>query len=161
MTLQEIKELIQAANESGIAELEVQRGDNRVRIRRSFGSTPETYSVPTYSPAPGALAPMMMAPESVAAGAASSAPLSASSDPNTVTVKSPIVGTYYESPSPESPTFVRVGEVVKAGQTLCIIEAMKLMNEIPCETAGTVVAKLVQNGQPVEYGEALFTILPA
>ena len=157
MTLQEIKELIQAANESGIAELEVQRGDNRVRIRRSFGST-ETYAIPQAAASPGALASMM---ETAAQPVAAGAQLNAAADPTGQTVKSPIVGTYYDSPSPDSASFVRVGDVVKPGQVLCIIESMKLMNEIECEMAGTVVAKLVQNGHPVEYGEALFTIRPA
>ena len=79
-------------------------------------------------------------------------------DPNLVLVKSPIVGTFYESPSPGAPPFVRVGERVQAGKVLCIIESMKLMNEIEAETAGILESKLVQNGQPVEYGEALFAI---
>ena len=155
MTLSEIKELIQAANESGIAELEVQRGDNRVRIRRSFGSTTETYAAPS---AP--LAESGPRVESVATAAASPL-LNAAADPLAQTVKSPIVGTYYESASPDSAPFIRVGDLVKPGQVLCIIESMKLMNEIECEMVGTVVAKLVQNGHPVEYGEALFTIRPA
>ena len=153
MTLQEIKELIQAANDSGIAELEVQRGDNRVRIRRGFSAPTETYTIPAAAPA--------SAPPIEAAAAPSPSPLSAAADPTAQTVKSPIVGTYYESPSPDSPAFVRVGDIVKPGQVLCIIESMKLMNEIECELAGTVVAKLVQSGHPVEYGEALFTIRPA
>ncbi len=75
-------------------------------------------------------------------------------------VKSPIVGTYYDSPSPDAPPFVRVGDSVEPGQVLCIIESMKLMNEIEAETAGTIAAKLVENGRPVEYGEALFSIRP-
>ena len=75
-------------------------------------------------------------------------------------MKSPIVGTFYEASSPEGPPFVQVGDFVEVGQTLCIVEAMKLMNEIPAEVAGTVVAKLVENGRPVEYGEALFAIQP-
>lgn len=82
-------------------------------------------------------------------------------DPNLQLVKAPIVGTFYESPKPGSPSFVKVGDTVQPGQILCIIESMKLMNEIECESAGVVVAKLVENGRPVEYGEALFSIRPA
>ena len=81
-------------------------------------------------------------------------------DPSLVAVKSPIVGTFYESPSPASPAFVKIGDKVQVGQVLCIIESMKLMNEIEAETAGTIVSKLVANAQPVEYGEALFTLRP-
>ncbi|MCL6546380.1 MAG: acetyl-CoA carboxylase biotin carboxyl carrier protein, partial [Bryobacteraceae bacterium] len=81
-------------------------------------------------------------------------------DPNLVAVKSPIVGTFYEAPSPGAPPFVQVGDRVQVGQVLCIIESMKLMNEIEAEVAGTIVSKLVANAQPVEYGETLFTIRP-
>jgi len=79
---------------------------------------------------------------------------------NLLTVKSPIVGTYYDAPSPSAPPFVKPGDIVQPGQVLCIIESMKLMNEIEAEVAGTIVAKLVENGRPVEYGEALFTVRP-
>ena len=82
------------------------------------------------------------------------------SDPSLITIKSPIVGTFYESPSPGSPNFVKLGDTVRPGDVLCIIESMKLMNEIEAEIAGTVVTKFVNNAQPVEYGEALFAIRP-
>jgi len=156
MTIEEIKELIQVVNESGIAELEVARGDNRVRIRRSNPVQTQEYILPqaqmaaptgqqlSYASAPAAVPP--------------SAPVV---DDKTVHVKSPIVGTYYDSPSPGTPTFVKVGDRVSAGQVLCIIESMKLMNEIESEVSGVVAAKLVDNGKPVEYGEALFAITPA
>ena len=85
-------------------------------------------------------------------------PAERAADPNVILVKSPIVGTFYEAPSPDSPPFVRVGERVQPGRVLCIIESMKLMNEIEAETSGIVESKLVLNGQPVEYGEALFAI---
>jgi acetyl-CoA carboxylase biotin carboxyl carrier protein len=153
MTVDEIRELIHLASETGIAELEVQRGDNRVRIRRdSFTPTQEVmaasqHNAPTPSPA------MPAAPEPGRDRAEKPAP-----DPNLVLVKSPIVGTFYESPSPDSPPFVRVGERVQPGKVLCIIESMKLMNEIEAETSGVVESKLVMNGQPVEYGEALFAV---
>jgi len=154
MSNDEIKELIQLVTQSGIAELEVQRGDARVRIRR----TPEQQSY------------VMAAPMAAAAPAAivetgQPAPSAPSQPPppppaNEHIVKSPIVGTYYDAPKPGDPVFVKVGDVVEAGQVLCIIESMKLMNEIESEMAGTVVAKLMENGRPVEYGEALFAIRP-
>ncbi len=160
MTVDEIRELIALASETGIAELEVQRGDNRVRIRRAAFAAPQeiVLTPPAYAasmPAPaaaphaGALAPAAEAPKEKEVKA---------SDPNLVLVKSPIVGTFYESPSPDAPPFVRPGERVQPGKVLCIIESMKLMNEIEAETAGILESKLVMNGQPVEYGEALFAI---
>ena len=167
MTVDEIRELINLAAETGIAELEVQRGDDRVRIRRApFAATQEI----TFAPHPvAAIIPQATA---FAAGSSAAAPGAATAerlpekpaekpvDPNVSLVKSPIVGTFYEGPSPGAPPFVRVGERVQPGKVLCIIESMKLMNEIEAEVAGTVAAKLVENGRPVEYGEALFAILP-
>ena len=149
MTVEEIRELINLAAETGIAELEVQRGENRVRIRRSASAgTQEIVLPPTYAPAPAA-APTPTPHE---------APREKPADPNLVLVKSPIVGTFYESPSPGAAAFVRVGERVQPGKVLCIIESMKLMNEIEAETSGIVESRLVMNGQPVEYGEAMFAI---
>ncbi|HUB77571.1 MAG TPA: acetyl-CoA carboxylase biotin carboxyl carrier protein [Bryobacteraceae bacterium] len=158
MTVDEIRELINLTAETGIAELEVQRGENRVRIRRaSFAAPPEIVVA-----APGYSAPVAPAPATPAAAAGSAptheAPKEKPADPNLVLVKSPIVGTFYESASPGAAPFVRVGERVQPGKVLCIIESMKLMNEIESETSGIVESKLVMNGQPVEYGEALFAI---
>jgi len=150
MSNDEIRELIRLVVESGIAELELQRGEDRVRIRRTLD--------PISTPAPvAASAPPTVEtpPSSVAQPAAPSAP-----QPNEQIVKSPIVGTYYDAPKPGDPPFVKVGDTVEPGQVLCIIESMKLMNEIESEIAGTVAAKLVENGKPVEYGEALFSIRP-
>lgn len=155
MTIDEIRELIQLVSETGVAELEVQRGENRVRIRRSFGTDVFEAVVPAqpHAPRPGftppAPAPGKPEPQSEAAV-----------EKELVTVKSPIVGTFYECAAPGTPPFVRVGETVQPGKVLCIIESMKLMNEIEAEIAGVVVSKLVPNGQPVEYGEALFAIRP-
>jgi len=161
MTVDEIRELIVLASETGIAELEVQRGDNRVRIRRaSFAPVQEVMLAPQGMPA-------MAAPGMQSAGALGAAPAQEAGkdkggekppDPGLVLVKSPIVGTFYEGPSPGAPPFVRVGERVQPGKVLCIIESMKLMNEIEAETSGIVESKLVMNGQPVEYGEALFAV---
>jgi acetyl-CoA carboxylase biotin carboxyl carrier protein len=153
MNIDEIRELIQLVSETGVAELEVQRGDNRVRIRQSFGTetgivlTPRN---PAAEAAPAAPAPALKA----------ETPPPASTDPQLFYAKSPIVGTFYEAASPETPPFVRIGEHVTPGKVLCIIESMKLMNEIEADVAGIIESKLVQNGQPVEYGEALFGIRP-
>ena len=152
MTIEEIRELISIVNESGVAELEVQRGDNRVRIRRTHFREPKAgqNSLESHGAAP------------LAASAATPAAASTLAAPaeNEHLVKSPIVGTFYEASSPDSPPFVRIGETVQPGAVLCIIESMKLMNEIEAEVAGVVMSKLVSNGQPVEYGEALFGIRP-
>ncbi len=149
MTIEEIRELIQLVTDTGVAELEVQRGENRVRIRRSFGSEGT---------------PLYQAPAAFPAGAPPSSPApqaeTPTQGPQLVFAKSPIVGTFYEAVSPESPPFVKIGEQVTPGTVLCIIESMKLMNEIEAEVAGVIETKLVQNGQPVEYGEALFGIRP-
>jgi acetyl-CoA carboxylase biotin carboxyl carrier protein len=155
VTVDEIRELINLAAETGIAELEVQRGENRVRIRRASFATPQEFVVthPGYASAP----PVAPAAPPVPA-ATHEAPKEKPADPNLVLVKSPIVGTFYESASPGAPPFVRVGEKVQPGKVLCIIESMKLMNEIEAETSGILESKLVMNGQPVEYGEALFAV---
>jgi acetyl-CoA carboxylase biotin carboxyl carrier protein len=151
MDLRKIKTLIDLVQESGIAELEITEGEEKVRISRHgsavaapqyIHSAPAQFSVPT---APAA------AP---AAAAAAPAP----AEPTGHTLKSPMVGTFYRSPSPGTAAFIEVGAVVTKGQTLCIIEAMKLLNEIESDAAGVVKAILVENGQPVEYGQPLFII---
>jgi acetyl-CoA carboxylase biotin carboxyl carrier protein len=164
VTVDEIRELINLASETGIAELEVQRGENRVRIRRATFPAPQEIvvapgyaTVPAAAPAVAAPIPAVSAPAPVAGGS-HEAPKDKPADAGLVLVKSPIVGTFYESGSPGSAPFVRVGERVQPGKVLCIIESMKLMNEIECETAGVIESKLVMNGQPVEYGEALFAV---
>ncbi|MCC6860138.1 MAG: acetyl-CoA carboxylase biotin carboxyl carrier protein [Bryobacterales bacterium] len=168
MTLEEIRELIKVVTETAIAELEVQRGDNRVRIRRvAENRTPEVIyaapagvapaSIPT--PPPTAPAPAS-SPASRAGEATPEKAAEGLLDPNLTLVKSPIVGTFYEAPAPGAQPFVQVGDTVQPGKVLCIIESMKLMNEIEAEVAGLIVSKLVVNGQAVEYGEALFAIKP-
>ncbi|MEQ1945768.1 MAG: acetyl-CoA carboxylase biotin carboxyl carrier protein [Bryobacteraceae bacterium] len=150
MTNEEIKELMAIFNESNVAEMEVQRGENRLRLRRAIlgqdmvvGAAPAVAAAPAQAPAPAVYA----APVKPAAA-----------DPNETIVKSPIVGTFYESPAPGTASFVKVGDRVEPGQVLCIIESMKLMNEIEAEVGGVVTGRLVENGRPVEYGEALFSI---
>ncbi len=156
MTIEQIRELIQVVTETGVAELEVQRGDDRVRIVRASSAGFQHVVVPGLTaPAVASAAPAAGVPGVSVSTAASETP---EVDPNLVAVKSPIVGTFYEAPAPGAPPFVQVGDTVKAGQVLCIIESMKLMNEIEAEVAGVIVSKLVKNAQPVEYGEALFTI---
>jgi acetyl-CoA carboxylase biotin carboxyl carrier protein len=160
MTIEEIKELLRIFNESGVAELELQRGENRLRIRR--GGSGLELTMPVAMPAAAAAVPAApAAPAAVAAPAPAPAPVTPppAAEDGTL-VKSPIVGTFYEAPSPGAPPFVKVGDAVEKGQVLCIIESMKLMNEIESEVAGTIVARLVENGRPVEYGEALFRVRP-
>lgn len=152
MTIDEIKELIRVLQETGIAELEVQRGENRVRIRSNAQALAHEIVVPNST-----------SPASARAAAEPQPALDGKPEiveENGTVVKSPIVGTFYDAPSPGSAPFVKVGDQIEPGKVLCIIESMKLMNEIEAEIAGTVVAKLVENGKPVEYGESLFTIRP-
>jgi acetyl-CoA carboxylase biotin carboxyl carrier protein len=160
MTLDEIRELIALVNETGIAELELQRGDNRLRVRRSFGSETQTYApVTMQSGVSQTSAPQPVAGAGSVPAAQHFTPApTPPPDPKIQYVKSPIVGTFYESPSPDASPFVRIGETVQPGKVLCIIESMKLMNEIEAEFAGVVESRLVTSGSPVEYGEALFGI---
>ena len=154
MTIDEIKELLDLFNQSGVGELEIERDGVRIRIRKA-GQAPDYLVSPV---SPGAAQPQetTVPAESAPVTATAAAP----ADSGQVLVKSPIVGTYYDAPSPGSAPFVNVGDTVEQGQVLCIIESMKLMNEIEAETGGVVAAKLVENGRPVEYGEALFSIRP-
>ncbi len=145
MDLRKLKKLIDLVQESGISELEVTEGEEKVKIVKSGGSG-VTYAAPAPGPAP--------APPAVATPAAAVAPAEISGH----LVKSPMVGTFYRSPSPGSKPFVEVGDTVKSGDTICIIEAMKLLNEIECDKDGVIKAILVDNGQPVEYGEPLVVI---
>jgi len=153
MNQKELKELIEFLIEKNIAEFELERGDVKVRIKR--GTLVEVQSPAAAAIQPGA-APMVAS--SVAAPLAAPAP--APAEEALHIVKSPIVGTFYESPSPGAPPFVKPGEAVESGQILCIIEAMKLMNEIEADVSGEVVKRLVANGQPIEYGQPLFSIRP-
>jgi acetyl-CoA carboxylase biotin carboxyl carrier protein len=152
MDLRKLKKLIDLVQESGIAELEVTEGEEKVRIRS--GSAPEVWT--TTAPGVATSQPMPM-PVPGAAGAPTAEP-APPEEPAGHVVKSPMVGTFYRAGSPGSKPFAEVGDEVKAGQTICIIEAMKLMNEIECDKDGVVKAILVENGQPVEYGEPLFVI---
>ncbi|MGH9613863.1 MAG: acetyl-CoA carboxylase biotin carboxyl carrier protein [Bryobacteraceae bacterium] len=159
MTNEEIKELIQIFTDSGLGEMEVQRGENRLRMRRSLGVNTEMLIPQVISPILSQAAPpATTAPLHPAAAAPASKEIPPGPEP--VLVKAPIVGTYYDAPAPGSPTFVKVGDAVEPGQVLCIIESMKLMNEIESDIAGTIVSKFLENGKAVEYGESLFAIEP-
>ena len=153
MDLRKLKKLIDLVQESGIAELEITEGEEKVRIVKQgpAQAAPAAAPPPNHAPA-AAVAPIAPVAPVVAAQDPAEAP------PEGHAVKSPMVGTFYRTPSPDAKAFVEVGQSVKEGQTICIIEAMKLMNEIECDKAGTVKAILVENGQPVEYGQPLIII---
>ncbi len=148
MDLRKLKKLIDLVQESGIGEIEITEGEEKVRISRQVAGPPMMFAAPGMQPmalpgaAPAALPPAEAPPP----------------EPKGHALKSPMVGTFYRAPSPGAPAFVEVGQAVSKGQTLCIIEAMKLLNEIEADVSGTVKAILVENGQPVEYGQALFLI---
>ncbi|EMU2179294.1 acetyl-CoA carboxylase biotin carboxyl carrier protein [Neisseria gonorrhoeae] len=152
MDLRKLKKLIDLVEESGIAEIEVTEGEQKVRITRTIAAA----AAPVYAaPVPAAAPAVTPATAPVAASAPAAAPAARDlSDAQ----KSPMVGTFYRAPGPNAAAFVEVGQQVKAGDTLCIIEAMKLMNEIEAEKSGTVKEILVENGTPVEFGEPLFII---
>src|SRR5215470_16314655 len=167
MNQKELKELIDFLIERDISEFELERGDVKVRIKRGADSATHVVStVPAYAPIPVPVAPAVTAPHAAALPvppaqpSVSAAPAAAAEEDGLHVVKSPIVGTFYESPAPGSPPFVKPGDQVEAGQVLCIIEAMKLMNEIESDVAGEVVKRVANNGAAVEYGQALFAIRP-
>lgn len=149
MDLRKLKKLIDLVEESGISELELTEDGEKVRISRNFTSAPvQQYAPVQYS------TPQFAAPAAAAAPAISEAPAAEEGH----AVKSPMVGTFYRSPSPDAKAFVEVGDTVAVGDTLCIIEAMKLLNEIEADKAGVIKKILVDNGQAIEYGEPLFII---
>jgi len=165
MNSKEIKELIEFLIEKDVTEFELERGDVKMRIKRGQEVHMVQAPIAPVMAAPVAAAlPMAQVPQAASASApaapGSSAEPPAPADEGLHMVKSPIVGTYYEAPSPGAPPFIKPGDHVTAGQVLCIVEAMKLMNEIESDVTGEVVKLLVANGQPVEYGQPLFAIRP-
>lgn len=150
MDLRKLRKLIDLFEESNIGELEITEGEEKVRIARNG---PASQAV-MYAPQPVGM-PLPAVPVSPAAEPAAEA---APATPEGHIVRSPMVGTFYAAPSPDAKAFVQVGQSVELGETLCIIEAMKLLNEIECDQAGVIKAILAENGQPVEYGEPLFVI---
>jgi len=158
MNQKELKELIEFLIEKDIAEFELERGDVKVRIKRA-GEPSHPHFVAVQAAQPAVVAAPTVVPVT-ATPEAPKAEAPAAAEEKLHSVRSPIVGTFYESPSPGSPPFVKVGDVVEVGQLLCIVEAMKLMNEIESDVAGEIVKKLAANGQPIEYGQELFAIRP-
>jgi acetyl-CoA carboxylase biotin carboxyl carrier protein len=160
MNQKELKELIEFLIEKDIAEFELERGDVKVRIKRGGEHTvmhgqgeARFFAVPAAPPAGPELGAVPVA-------APPAAPAPPAPEEGLHMVKSPIVGTFYEAPSPGAPPFVKPGDMVEAGQVLCIVEAMKLLNEIESDVAGEIVKKLAVNGQPIEYGQDLFVVRP-
>lgn len=159
MELKEIKELIKLVSESGVSEVEVERGDFKVSIKKVEEKTTiiqqaaapvvQQLSAPVTTAAPVA---------TISTPAVTAAPAPTAS--NLITIKSPMIGTYYKQPSPDKPSFVNVGDEIKVGQVLCIVEAMKLFNEIESEVSGKIVKILVENASPVEYDQPLFLVEP-
>lgn|SRR5690348_5123847 len=164
MNQKELKELIEFLIEKDISEFELERGDVKVRIKRGADAQPVSVIAPMAAvpamPSMAAAAPVIPVPTAAPAPAAETAAPPVEAEEELHLVKSPIVGTYYESPAPGAPPFIKPGDNVQAGQVLCIIEAMKLMNEIESDMAGEIVKVLAVNGKPVEYGQPLFSIRP-
>lgn len=153
MDLRKLKTLIDLVQQSGIAELEITEGEERVRISRGAPGAQQSAAVQAYTLPPAQLPVAAGAPAGPPATEGETAPA-----PEGHVIRSPMVGTFYRSAAPGSKAFVEIGQQVKAGETLCIIEAMKLLNEIEADQDGVVKAVLVENGQPVEYGEPLFIL---
>jgi len=149
MDIRKVKKLIELLEESGISEIEIKEGEESVRISRAPTGTlvPQYISAPVAAPAP---APVAAAPAAIV-------PTARRKDDQNV-VPSPMVGTFYAAASPTAPAFVQLGDEVKVGQVLCIIEAMKMMNQIECDRAGKVTAIMAKNGDPVEFGQPLFVV---
>ena len=150
MDIRKIKKLIELLEESGIEELEIQEGEESVRISRG-----SRHAAPAYAPQPAAPAPAPAAPAPAQEAAASAQ----DDTPSGHMVRSPMVGTFYRSPSPGAASFVEVDQKVKAGDVLCIVEAMKMMNQIEADKSGTIDAILVEDGEPVEFDQPLFSIV--
>jgi acetyl-CoA carboxylase biotin carboxyl carrier protein len=161
MDIRKVKKLIELLEESNIDEIEIQEGEESVRISRNSASTLQGLMAPAMAPAVAmpAAAPAAAAPAPAAPAAEAPAPSEAAPVTSGHVVTSPMVGTFYRSPSPSSPAFVEVGQHVKVGDVICIVEAMKMMNQIEADKAGVVEAVLVENGQPVEFDQPLVTIV--
>ena len=150
MNLKELRELLALMEEHGLAEIEIEREGLRVRLRKSGPGTTETMVERiAHAPAPAGSA----APQTSAAPAPPPPPTG-------IQITSPMVGTFYRAPSPESPPFIELGQAIEPGQVICILEAMKLMNELKAEVRGRIIQVLAENGQPVEFGQPLFLVEP-
>jgi acetyl-CoA carboxylase biotin carboxyl carrier protein len=153
MDLRKLKTLIDLVQNSGISELEISEGEEKIRIAKQF-TAPAPASAPTMVIGPPATGAAPTVPSAGGVAVVEAAPAA----PEGHTVTAPMVGTFYRSGTPGVPAFVEIGQAVKEGDTLCILEAMKLMNEIEADASGTIKAILVENGQPVEFGQPLFVI---
>jgi acetyl-CoA carboxylase biotin carboxyl carrier protein len=158
VTLDEIKRLIELVQTSAIAEIEYAHGEERIRIvrEREAQSLPSVFTHTMSAPPPAAPAPVAISAPAPEAPAAAPQPVAS----NLLDVKSPMVGTFYRAPAPDAPVYVEVGTRISKGQIVCIIEAMKLMNEIPSEVSGTVAEIVAENSQPVEFGQVLVRVTP-
>jgi acetyl-CoA carboxylase biotin carboxyl carrier protein len=158
MDIRKIKKLIELLEESGIAEIEIKEGEEAVRISRMPVASAHPHAMPQFvhMPAPAAAAPLAGPSASVAPPAAESA--APKPKPNEHLITAPMVGTFYASPSPAAKAFVEIGDEIKVGQVLCIIEAMKMMNQIEADKAGRIASIMARNGDPVEFGQPLFVI---
>ena len=166
MNQKEIRELIEFLVDKDIAEFELERGDVKLRVKRggvqAVAAAPVIVAAPAAAPVMSVSSTAAVAPSPSVAATAPASPVAEVEDETAGAhvIKSPIVGTFYESPSPGASPFVKPGDSVSVGQVLCIVEAMKLMNEIESDYSGTIVKRFVENGQPVEYGQALFAVKP-
>ena len=149
MNVKELKEMIALMNENGLTEIEIEREGQRIRLKKGFSGTPEVTQERI----------LVQPPQASAAAVSEKGPEAAKS--NLIEIKAPMVGTFYRAPAPDAPPFVEKGDMIEAGQVICIIEAMKLMNEIKSEVKGKIVDILVESAQPVEFGHVLFLIEPA
>ena len=153
MDIKQIQDLIKFVHKSGVNEVSIEENDFKITIKTNQAPTVVTATIPTAAPLAAAPAPVAAAP------AAAAAPEVSESD-NYITIKSPMIGTFYRSASPDKPAFVNVGDEIKAGQVVCVIEAMKLFNEIEAEISGRIVKVLVDNASPIEYDQPLFVVEP-
>ena len=153
MDIKQIQDLIKFVHKSGVNEVSIEENDFKITIKTNQAPTVVTASIPAAAPLAAAPAPVAAAPVAAAAAAVSE------SD-NYLTIKSPMIGTFYRSASPDKPSFVNVGDEIKAGQVLCVVEAMKLFNEIEAEISGRIVKVLVDNASPIEYDQPLFLVEP-
>lgn len=160
MELKEIKELIKLVADYGVSEVEVEKGDFKIAIKKTAEGLVHATPVMQIPVAPVAQ-PVAAAPVASTPAVAAAPASPAANEANLVTIKSPMIGTFYSSPSPDKPVFVNVGDEIKAGKVVCIIEAMKLFNEIESEVSGRIVKVLVNNASPVEYDQPLFLVEPA
>lgn len=158
MDIKQIQDLIKFVSKSGVNEVSIEEKDFKITIKTNQEPTYVTASVPAAVPA---AAPMPLPAAPAAAAPAAAAPVVATENANYVTIKSPMIGTFYRSPGPDKPAFVNVGDEITAGKVICIVEAMKLFNEIESEVSGKIVKVLVDDAQPIEYDQPLFLVDPS